>query len=398
MFNSLNKKISTQIAIAIIFSLAILVGGITLWQYSEIEKEEVELPEMEFLEKEITEKENIEEIITIEETQEVKELPHQYRVVEEDGIYYMYDGAFSERFVSHDIENFEFIGGIYAKDKNNIYARAEIVTDADIKTFVVLTDYIAKDQYQAYVGFSSIKKADLTSFQGIAERFSKDKDYVFKCDEILKGIDSSTVEFIDTNYIKDKNGVYFVLDANDGWDKNDFDHNYRKILGADKETFVFFSESPYYSYDKNGVYHRGGLMEGVDLETFEIVNNDYAKDKNNVYFGYKIVRNVDAPTFRLFISEYMPTGGGSRNWPLVDFYIDKNNLLSMKRTDAYPLIPNVDIETLEFVTPGSYSFYFKDKNNLYGEGLEKNVVIINHCKYCLDSELIMDCLFNCVEE
>ena len=398
MFNSLNKKISTQIAIAIIFSLAILVGGITLWQYSEIEKEEVELPEMEFLEKEITEKENIEEIITIEETQEVKELPHQYRVVEEDGIYYMYDGAFSERFVSHDIENFEFIGGIYAKDKNNIYARAEIVTDADIKTFVVLTDYIAKDQYQAYVGFSSIKKADLTSFQGIAERFSKDKDYVFKCDEILKGIDSSTVEFIDTNYIKDKNGVYFVLDANDGWDKNDFDHNYRKILGADKETFVFFSESPYYSYDKNGVYHRGGLMEGVDLETFEIVNNDYAKDKNNVDFGDKIVRNVDAPTFRLFISEYMPTGGGSRNWPLVDFYIDKNNLLSMKRTDAYPLIPNVDIETLEFVTPGSYSFYFKDKNNLYGEGLEKNVVIINHCKYCLDSELIMDCLFNCVEE
>ena len=43
MFNSLNKGISTPIAIAIILSLAVLVGGITLWQYSEIEKEPVGL-------------------------------------------------------------------------------------------------------------------------------------------------------------------------------------------------------------------------------------------------------------------------------------------------------------------------------------------------------------------
>ena len=38
----LNKGISTPIAIVIILLLAVLVGGITFWQYSEIQKEEIE--------------------------------------------------------------------------------------------------------------------------------------------------------------------------------------------------------------------------------------------------------------------------------------------------------------------------------------------------------------------
>lgn len=40
MFKNLNKRISTPIAIEIILVLAVLVGGFTLWQYSEMEKEE----------------------------------------------------------------------------------------------------------------------------------------------------------------------------------------------------------------------------------------------------------------------------------------------------------------------------------------------------------------------
>ena len=47
MFKYLNKGISTPIAIAVILLLAVLVGGITLWQYSEMQKEEVKLSEIE---------------------------------------------------------------------------------------------------------------------------------------------------------------------------------------------------------------------------------------------------------------------------------------------------------------------------------------------------------------
>ena len=50
MSKYLNKGISTPIAIAIILLFVASVGGITLWQYSEMQKEELELSEMETLE------------------------------------------------------------------------------------------------------------------------------------------------------------------------------------------------------------------------------------------------------------------------------------------------------------------------------------------------------------
>jgi len=48
---TLNKEISTPIAISIILILVILVGGFTWWQYGEIEKLRNELPDIELPEK-----------------------------------------------------------------------------------------------------------------------------------------------------------------------------------------------------------------------------------------------------------------------------------------------------------------------------------------------------------
>ena len=63
MFNSLNKGMSTPIAIAVILLLAVSVGGITLWQYSAIQKEKVELSEIEV-------QEGAEEALVLEENDE----------------------------------------------------------------------------------------------------------------------------------------------------------------------------------------------------------------------------------------------------------------------------------------------------------------------------------------
>ena len=46
MFQYLNKRISNSIAITIILLLALLVGGITLWQYLDIQKEKFEIVEI----------------------------------------------------------------------------------------------------------------------------------------------------------------------------------------------------------------------------------------------------------------------------------------------------------------------------------------------------------------
>lgn len=361
-----------------------------LWQYSEIQKENIALPVIKITEEANSETFEIVKEDNIKKVQKVTQ-PVGYEIIQEDGVYYL------GTLLSRDIENFEVLGGAYAKDSLKVYFYHDEVLDVDIKSFVLLTDHIAKDRYQAYVGSSPIKEADLTSFEAVGGMISKDKNKVFLADEPLESIDSATIDFINERYIKDKNGVYYIFEAHSGakQDENRAD-GYRKILNADKETFVSFSKSPCYAYDKNNVYYRGDLMEAADLETFKIVKDDYAKDKNNVYYQDIIIQNVDAPTFRLFVSEYMPNSGGTLSWPLVDFYIDKNNLLEMNRKDANFLILNADIETLEFVTTGSYSFYFKDKNNFYWlrDG-GSNSVIINNCKYCLGEELIGDCLDGC---
>jgi len=52
---TLNKGISTPIAIGIILILVIIVGSFTYWQYDKIEKERNDLPELEFPEKKLDE-------------------------------------------------------------------------------------------------------------------------------------------------------------------------------------------------------------------------------------------------------------------------------------------------------------------------------------------------------
>jgi uncharacterized protein YpmB len=51
MWKRLNKKISTSIAIEVIFILVITVAGFTCWQYGEIRKEENQMPEVQIPEK-----------------------------------------------------------------------------------------------------------------------------------------------------------------------------------------------------------------------------------------------------------------------------------------------------------------------------------------------------------
>ena len=54
------------------------------------------------------------------------------------------------------------------------------------------------------------------------------------------------------------------------------------------------SDSYYYSYDKQQIRYSpmgnwfelgNTLIEGADVETFEVLARDFAKDKNNIYFS-----------------------------------------------------------------------------------------------------------------
>ncbi|KPJ57045.1 hypothetical protein AMJ49_02715 [Parcubacteria bacterium DG_74_2] len=82
MFKFLKKGISTPIAIGIILVLAILVGGVALWQYQEMQKEKLGVVEISVPEKEeapVVEEELEEEKILEEET-----IPEEKVVLEEE--------------------------------------------------------------------------------------------------------------------------------------------------------------------------------------------------------------------------------------------------------------------------------------------------------------------------
>ena len=86
MFEFLKKGISTPVAIGIILVLAILVGGVTYWQYQEMQKEELGEVEISVSEKEEAPmaEEKIEEEKEVLETPEEKEEEKKEEIIPEE--------------------------------------------------------------------------------------------------------------------------------------------------------------------------------------------------------------------------------------------------------------------------------------------------------------------------
>lgn len=212
-----------------------------------------------------------------------------------------------------DLSSFEIINNKYAKDKNTIYyyndpacfecdnsymsdlspLRTEgliIISDGSPSTFQLLNPKreedglvyadsgFAKDEKQIYYNGVVLRGADIDSFQIIDYSYSKDKNNIYFLSDVLKDADPETFQRIsDTCYMKDKARVYY---------------NYKVLEGADPETFVVLNSGfePTYSKDKNHVYSTYRLfscetiiIEGADVESFEVSEAGLAKDKSYCY-------------------------------------------------------------------------------------------------------------------
>ena len=89
--------------------------------------------------------------------------------------------------------------------------------------------------------------------------------------EVFEGIDAETFEAIDDQYYSDKNHVYYRFSyVYDLHLIEDADVTYFKVLGSD------------YSKDKNFIFFYDHKIEGVDPDTFQVLEYRYSlsKDKN----------------------------------------------------------------------------------------------------------------------
>ena len=136
-----------------------------------------------------------------------------------------------------------------------------------------------------------------------------------------------------------------------------------------------------YQIKDNKVYYREAdnlrQIEEADIESFQILDNNYAKDKNNVYFKNVIIEEAEASTFTVIDELYCKDSvkvfcsnisvykkeikeADAQTFEKIqgDFYKDKDNIF---RKCHISRIPNLDVDTFSVIDKKTV----KDKNGKY---------------------------------
>ena len=330
---------------------------------------------------------------------------------------------FNKKVIGVDAKTFEEVGYDIIKDKNGLHIlidsnETEIKVKSlkadgiDLKTLKKLDNGYFKDKNNIYYGLSGnlykIKNADLQTFEVLnspyssSVYFAKDKNNVYYNGKKLDGIVPNDFEQIQSYFIKDKNGIYkFEEGENEqdlkitpinakidfknlkeldwkyfGDDKNIYyfdEDSFKKVDKADINSFERIDSTGFFK-DKNNVYYEGEKIEGIDMNSIEVINGMCIKDKNSVFYEGKKLRNISPNNFNIF------DGGISYDKILVDKNGAYKLMENENQKDKIKIIPldskNIDLKILERIeSPMNSSNYFKDKNGVYFLNGEKFVKI-----------------------
>lgn len=280
-----------------------------------------------------------------------------------------------------DLKTFKKLENGYYKDKNNVYYDLDnnlyTIKNADLATFEVLNSlysssvYFAKDKNNVYYNGKKLDGIVPNDFEQIQSYFIKDKNGIYKFEEgeneqdlkitpINAKIDFKNLKEIDWKYFGDDQNIYY-------FDEDSF----KKLDKADINSFERIDFTAFFK-DKNNVYYEGEKIEGIDMNSIEVINGMCIKDKNSVFYEGKKLRNISPNNFNIF------DGGISYDKILVD----KNGAYKLMENENQKdkIIPldskNIDLKTLERIdSPIDSSNYFKDKNGVYFLNGEKFVKI-----------------------
>ena len=121
---------------------------------------------------------------------------------------------------------------------------------------------------------------------------------------------------------------------------------------------------PYtYAADAVHVYFNGEVINGVHVETFEIIENGeydhiYAKDKNTVYYNGKVLIGSNPNTFKtLWGQRYEGCGPGPYSTDGINVYFTSN------------LVLGADPRSFELFRVSNYA---KDKSSVFHNGVKKD--------------------------
>jgi hypothetical protein len=188
--------------------------------------------------------------------------------------------------VKADYKTFETLGGnnmTWARDKDFVFNEHHILEFLDRDTFIVLNNDFGKDHQTVVCGIKPISQADVSSFKlkdfvdltGKKRTLGIDKNAVYlpRCGK--RRVSSSLDEFtpIKNNFYKDATTV--------SWGGT-------FLPKVNAPTFRLLEHD--YSPDGKNVYHYYDLINGADVNSFEVIGPYKAKDKN---YSYKSAKRIE---------------------------------------------------------------------------------------------------------
>ena len=146
-----------------------------------------------------------------------------------------------------------------------------------------MAEYIKKDNAVYYkdeiwqADEKKINDADFKTFQAVGENIGRDKDNFYWYSQKVK------INPKDFKFYKNKDKIVYFRNNGKIYDLKGLD----ELNGIeDVDTFEVLDDE--YSKDKHNIYYDGVTLSDVDMDTFQIIMpNYYAKDKNSVYAGHK---------------------------------------------------------------------------------------------------------------
>ena len=153
---------------------------------------------------------------------------------------------------------------------------------------------IDSKSFEPFVNYTHVKDKN-----GIYSFYPKENEIVIEKVEISPEIDLKTLQPIEnySEYSKDKNNVYYNVKKIENFKPNNFEVIDYSLVKQNEDLY-------YFTEDEND-NTKFVLLESknVDIDTFQILDDDYAKDKNNTYYKGKIFKEADSKTLDKYYNE-----------------------------------------------------------------------------------------------
>lgn len=218
---------------------------------------------------------------------------------DKNGVYY--EGMLMKGIDSKSFE--PFVNYTHVKDKNGIYSfypkeneivieKVEISPEIDLKTLQPIENYseYSKDKNNVYYHFQKIEDVDTGTFEPEGYSIGKDKMGVYYENHKVNGVDVNSFEYLKNGFFKDKNNIYYKNKKIENFKPKNFEVIDYSLVKQNEDLYYFTED------ENNNTKFVPLESKNVDIDTFQILDDDYAKDKNNAYYKGKIFKEADVKT------------------------------------------------------------------------------------------------------